>query len=415
MIPSDLAARLRLLTEASFYDTDPPVPSVNRAREIQAQLPELLPGQRFIATLQRPLPDGTFKAVVAGRELTLALSQSAKTGDTLELVVTHTTPRAVFAELAHATPTGAAAGQPTLSQTGRLISFLLTGQPASSAGQLASGQPLLNAPPSGSAAQVLAPALRQALTQSGLFYESHQQNWLAGKLNTAELLREPQGQFSPQAQIPTQAAPATSGQGMANTLANLIFGNPAAAAEEAELRHVATMREAATGSSTPANAAAASKAAVVADAAKQLAQDAETLGRQETTTGRQALIPERLLPVVHQQLESLASQTYVLQGQAWPGLNFQLEIEDHEQSGEGGQGEPQDWNTTLRVTLPRLGGIEARIQLSALGVALRLITDSADSAEAFQAARAELESALEAAAMPLTAFAVELRDERSES
>ena len=64
MIPSDLAARLRLLNEASFFNTDPPVAGLQRAREIQAQLPDLVPGQRFFATLQRTLPDGTFRAIV---------------------------------------------------------------------------------------------------------------------------------------------------------------------------------------------------------------------------------------------------------------------------------------------------------------------------------------------------------------
>ncbi|TMW75913.1 hypothetical protein FG147_04600, partial [Thauera sp. UPWRP] len=45
MIPADLAARLRTLTEASFFETEPPVPGLQRAREIQSRLPELVPGQ----------------------------------------------------------------------------------------------------------------------------------------------------------------------------------------------------------------------------------------------------------------------------------------------------------------------------------------------------------------------------------
>ena len=69
MIPVDLAARLRLLNEASFFNTEPPVAGLQRAREIQAQLPELIPGQRFFATLQRTLPDGTFRCETVRRQV----------------------------------------------------------------------------------------------------------------------------------------------------------------------------------------------------------------------------------------------------------------------------------------------------------------------------------------------------------
>ncbi|ENO97732.1 hypothetical protein C667_07526, partial [Thauera phenylacetica B4P] len=196
MIPADLAARLRLINEASFFNTEPPVAGLQRAREIQAQLPELVPGQRFFATLQRTLPDGTFRALVAGQQMTLSLNTAAKSGDTLELEVSQVTPRAVFARIVGAETAAAntASAQPALSQTGRLISFLLTGQPTPQPASLAGNQPLLNAPPT--SATPLVPLLRQALGQSGLFYESHQTQWVLGKLDTAALLREPQGQQS---------------------------------------------------------------------------------------------------------------------------------------------------------------------------------------------------------------------------
>ena len=37
MIPADLATRLRLINEASFFNTEPPVAGLQRAREIEAQ------------------------------------------------------------------------------------------------------------------------------------------------------------------------------------------------------------------------------------------------------------------------------------------------------------------------------------------------------------------------------------------
>ncbi|MCK0510933.1 flagellar hook-length control protein FliK [Aromatoleum buckelii] len=352
MIPSDLAVRLRMLTEASFFDSEPPVSGPARVREIQARLPEIVPGQRFTATLERALPDGTFQAIVAGKHYTLALNHAAKSGDTLELVATQNTSKTVFAQLAHAAPaqSGAdAAARPTLSATGRLIGFLLTGQPESTPAALAGGKPLLDAPPTNGAA-TLAPALRQALAQSGLFYESHQLQWLGGKIDTAALRQEPQGRH-----VPEIAAAAATGSAEPPDLpeAAAVLPNPA----------------------------------------------------------RPAAIPERLMPVVHQQLDAMATQNYVWHGQVWPGQNVEWEIEDPRGDGEGeGDGVAENWNTTLRLTLPRLGGMEARLTVSPAGVALRLLADDPGTVAALDAARARLDNALTAANLPLTGFVAERRD-----
>ena len=94
----------------------------------------------------------------------------------------------VIATLASAAPDTAST---SLSQTGKLISFLLTGQPSPQPASLAANQPLLQAPPT--AGQALAPLLKQAISESGLFYESHQARWLSGETDAATLMREPQG------------------------------------------------------------------------------------------------------------------------------------------------------------------------------------------------------------------------------
>ncbi len=374
MIPADLAARLRLINEASFFNTEPPVAGLQRAREIQAQLPELVPGQRFFATLQRTLPDGTFRAIVAGQQMTLSLNTAAKSGDTLELEVSQVTPRAVFARIvgAETAANANASAQPALSQTGRLISFLLTGQPTPQPASLAANQPLLASPPT-SGAQ-LAPLLRQALGQSGLFYESHQAQWVMGARDTASLMREPQAQ--------------------------------AAAAQTATGRPAGTSAPA---TSTPQTAAPNAQAAAAegsehAGAAARAATD-------EAAPVRANPIPERLLPLVHQQLDALATNQYVWQGQAWPGQQMEWVIEDPERDGREGEASDPGWNTTLRLTLPRLGNIEAQMHLTAAGVALRLRTDDETTIAALDANAAALASALEAANVKLTGLVVERQHE----
>lgn len=432
MIPSDLAARLRMMSEASFFDSEPPIQGTARVRELQARLPQLLPGQQFTASIQRPLPDGTFQAVVAGREYTLALNQSVKAGDTLELVVTRNTAGTVFAELANpASAANANASQSQLSPAGRLISFLLTGQPTPQAAQLAEGKPLINTPPTATnAAQTLAPALRNAVSQSGLFFESHQQKWLSGKADMVSLLREPQGRFSPALQVadpaaafklppgvtpamlaaaaagavPGAAAPTTPGGGLAGTLAGVLLGvglgGEGSGGEGSPLR--ATPGGSGQGAEQAAGRAAAQRGAE-AEAALRLAESSQS-------SARQTSVPERLVPVVHQQLDAMATQTYVLQGQAWPGQMFELEIEDPDEGDQEGESGNQDWKTTLRLTLPRLGSVEAQIQLDKSGIALRLSADDADTVETLLTERESLATALEAANLPLTGFRVSLRE-----
>ena len=386
MIPSDLAARLRLLNEASFFNTDPPVAGLQRAREIQAQLPDLVPGQRFFATLQRTLPDGTFRAVVAGPQMTLSLNTAAKAGDTLELEVSQLTPRAVFARIVGAeagASTAIQSAQPSLSPTGRLISFLLTGQPTPKPASLGANQPLLTAPPSTGAQ--LVPLLRQAVAQSGLFYESHQAEWVLGRRDTATLQREPQGGMSTGRPLPAPGSPATT-------------ASPAAAPSPA---------------SAPATAAQAAATSMTGLAdSDQAADSARTLASaSEAAVTRSSPIAERLMPVVHQQLEALATQQYVWHGQAWPGQALEWIIEDPQDPDADAQGDGEqtekNWNTTLRLTLPRLGSVEAQLHLTPAGVALRLRTDDTATMSALDARAAELASALEAANLKLTGLVVE--------
>lgn len=346
MIPGDLAARLRMLTEASFFSGEPSVAPLARVKAITDQLPAFTPGQRIVANLQTVRPDNTYQARIAGREVTLALPQAANAGDTLELVVSHVTPRAVFASIAQpATSAGAntAASAPALSQTGRLISFLLTGQPAAQTAALNGGQPMLAAAPQGPAdSALLASRLSTALEQSGLFYESHQTRWLAGKLDTATLMQEPQGRSATPAPVPS--AP----------------------------------------------------------------QEGSTATPRAANEGL-ATIPERLLPLVHQQLDAVATQNFIWQGQVWPGQTMEWEIEDPAADGRRGDEPDENWNSTLRLTLPRLGGVEARLHLTPAGVAIRLIADSDATRQALAAAEARLADALAAADVPLTGLVAELR------
>ena len=85
----------------------------------------------------------------------------------------------------------------TLSRTGQLISTLFSAARETKGGPpvltLNANQPISPAPAN---AQDLLPLLKQAITQSGMFYESHQAEWIEGRFTKAALLQEPQGKLS---------------------------------------------------------------------------------------------------------------------------------------------------------------------------------------------------------------------------
>jgi flagellar hook-length control protein FliK len=89
---------------------------------------------------------------------------------------------------------------------------------------------------------------------------------------------------------------------------------------------------------------------------------------------------------------------------------MEWEIEDPEQDRAAAEeGAEPYWNTTLRLTLPGLGGVEARLHLTPAGVAMRLITDSDTARDALDAGQQRLADALAAANVPLTGLVAERR------
>lgn len=378
LIPPDAGIRMRLQGET-------PLPSITPLQGIPSDLPDLLPGQTFSARIQEVLPENTYKALVAGKQLTLQLPEGAKPGDTLELVVIDRTPKLLIAQLN--SQTAAAAANPpypyaTLSRSAQLIGNLLlqegeTPQPAA----LNGGQPLLPQPPARGAD--LAPRLEQAITQSGLFYEAHQAQWVAGKLPLAQLLQEPQGQHSSPAALSNQNV-----------------------SPEASVRHgaLAAPPEAGRGAANAASA----PAATLLQTAPGTGERTETAAaQQQQTAGLPHKVPDELRPLVQQQLDAVATQRLVWHGEAWPNQRIEWEIE-REQKRETREdaGEEDSWRTTLRLTTPRLGQVDATMQLTAAGIRVSLATPVDATAADLRDEAPALETALAAAGVPLLSFMV---------
>src|SRR5574344_1340063 len=174
MIPSDLASTLRAVIPEQKPAQPQPTQPVSPASRVAYVLSNLVPGQRVLAEVQAMLPNGSYRALVAQREVTLSLPFAAKAGDSLELEVTETNGKLT---LAFVTNRGEAQAKDpsvptTFSNTGKLMKGVDgEGGRRPPPAALNGTQALLEQGPKSGAD--FAPLLKQALTQSGIFYEAH--------------------------------------------------------------------------------------------------------------------------------------------------------------------------------------------------------------------------------------------------
>jgi hypothetical protein len=329
MMPPDLFGRLRLLAEAYRLPALVVAGRVTEAAPAAAVRP-------VTAEVEARLPDGRFRVLVAGRNLDVALPAGTRPGDRVQIGLP---------EAAGGTA-GAAGAEPPdtrLSVAGRFIAQLSTGRPSSAPpGSIPASQPVLPDAPVDTA--VAAATLRELVALSGLFYESHQAEWLNNARETAQLRREPQGRLAPVESGGRAAAPA-----------------PAAPQSSRE----------ATDASEP------------LPAMPPVHPDAE--------------------PIIQQQLNALEAHHLVWNGQIWPGQAMTWEIEEDADRAPGTAGDDERgavWRTRVALDLPRLGRIDARLALGPAGLGIRLAADS-DATDALLGERLEeLRAALAAAGMP---------------
>ncbi len=163
---------------------------------------KLIPGQEVKATVQEQVSPGLFKVQIAGQVMQMRLPGQLQAGTTMTLKVESISPHLMFSIFASSAPI---ATQEQISSASRLLSNLAELPLGRTLIESSSGHPVW--PTTGAApdSKQLATGLKDALANSGLFYESHQAQWVRGERSTAQLLIEPQNQSSPQSDYP--AAP----------------------------------------------------------------------------------------------------------------------------------------------------------------------------------------------------------------
>lgn len=128
---------------------------------------------------------------IDGQTVAMRLPQQTAVGDKLQLRFSGHMPQPVFLL---ESPGTAATGAPQLSKTARMLSDIMQSVPERTLPTVSPPAPLLRQPTAVPAE--LALALRTALVRSGLFYESHLANWVAGQDSLDGLMQEPQNRQS---------------------------------------------------------------------------------------------------------------------------------------------------------------------------------------------------------------------------
>ena len=303
-----------------------------------AKLPQVQIGQRVAARVDAQLSDGNFKVSIENQPLQMNLPQGTKAGNVVDLVLISREPRLTFQlDQPQTQP------QAELSQAGRLISQLLPDASKPNT-PLTSAKPVLPSPPQ--EPRQLALALQNTLSKSGLFYESHQAQWVMGQRPIEQLLQEPQNAIS----------------------------NPAPSSEP--------------------------------QIQQQTAQSSTDSSVKSSPDSAQLKIKDSALPVVRQQIETLETHEFNWNGQIWPGQNLEWQIREERQEGHAEGEPPSAWQSRLKLILPALGQVDANLRLTPAGVQIALQVQKPEAEDQLKVQGKALQDSLKARGISLLSMTV---------
>jgi hypothetical protein len=340
MIHNDIQNQLALLIKAA-------APPLIEIADSPVETPQWIPGQRLPAHIIASLPNGRFQVEVGNQMLDMNLPRNSEPGQTIELTFISSQPRLTFAltqQLAHALPPN---GSVSLSEAAKFLGALMQrgSSPSASAATLQGAAPILQGAPANIAD--FAAALQAAFSKSGLFYEAHQAQWVAGERTLAHLLQEPQAQLPPLAQSAGKAAtapvPPPSGPSLDR-----------ARAEGA------------------------------------------------TTEKMSVPVHPQAQPLVQRQLESLDHGQVMWQGQVWPGQEMRWEIREDDAHRGGSGSTPAVWMTRLRLDLPQLGSVTAQLAVNSANVRIDLVVERDATADRLRDALGDLARSMEASGLKMS-------------
>jgi hypothetical protein len=346
MLPANLISTLKALSVADkpLITATPDKNTANAGKQFEL-------GQKVQGTVQAQVAPNVFKVQVANQLLQMQLPAFIRSGDVITLQVASLQPRLTFTLAASSNPVST---PESLSAASRLLSSLSQQPLERSYVRPIQSSPLWTGAQALPDTAQLAGKLHDALSHSGLFYESHQAQWIAGTRPTTQLLLEPQNQLTPK---PLAQNPLPLNQVAQNASArnNETPGNPTPIAQTgSEQRPVAPN------------------------------------------------IPEHLQTLVQQQLGALETHQVLWQGQVWQGQEMRWEVRE-ESPRHSPQGiEEGQWITQIHLELPNLGGVSARLSFNGNALNLSLDVSDAQTREKLGNASSQLVAALSERGIPVT-------------
>jgi hypothetical protein len=361
MLPANLISALQALSSSG----KPLIEASTDAPKLAAQLE---PGQQFQGSVQSKISEGLFKVQVAGQTLQMRLPGNILSGDVIKLEVISTRPRITFSMVASTNPLST---PEQIGATARMLSNLTELPFERPIVQQLGSKAVWQAEQPVPDTKELAGALRETLAKSGLFYESHQAQWIRGERSTVQLLEEPQNVLTGKnLQLFTaEQQPLSS--------ANSATGFPEAQSAQEPQRN----------SGSP---------ALNANPGQAASSDSNV----------SLPVAKELLHLVQQQLHTLEHHHLVWVGQAWPGQQMQWEIQG-EPEHQSRQQQERQWSTEMELSLPKLGDVHARLVFTESGLRLTLHATDSATIELFNRSLPTLKTSLADASIPLIAAVVE--------
>ncbi|WP_207001999.1 flagellar hook-length control protein FliK [Trinickia mobilis] len=261
---------------------------------------------------------------------------------------------------------------------------------------------------------LLAAALAQAVSESGLFYESHLAQWLLGSRTVDSLAGEPQTRLAAgEVQLPlawggspgaAEAGDATLSSWLDGQFSSIFGGGDGQAqAGGASARGAPNASNAPNASASAANSAAMPGYAAVSRAPMTFAPStfgaypasdapsAHAASSQPTSNNASpansaaqtapssiaASIHPATIPLVRQQLDLLATDQFRWTGEVWPGAKLDWTIEPDggqhaSRRGADASDYEQPWRTRLTLSLPTLGTVDAELTLTGTQLVARV-------------------------------------------
>ncbi|WP_047393840.1 flagellar hook-length control protein FliK [Chitinibacter sp. ZOR0017] len=312
-------------------------------------------GEKVQALVTNQLNNGRFAVLIKNQLLDLNLPRNTQPGQQFELTVLAKSPELTFRLEAQqlAKPILEQPANVALSKGATLISslFAQSGGGAQAAALIEGADPLFTQAPDPKA---LAGQLAQRLATSGLFYESHQAQWVNGERALPQILAEPQARLHSMASA-DPAQPVATKETLTIPAANNPQSRPEAMA-----------------------ASAGSPSDKVAEA--------------------------NLQQLVRQQLELVENKPLIWQGAAWPGQPLRWELElANDKEAQGAAAASRQWQTRLQLDLPRLGSVTVIAQLQDGQFNLRFQAENPATLQLLRAQQPEVMRRFAAAGLSLAA------------